>query len=94
MKTKSVVLLILLSLLMVGCGEDIYRDEKIPDTKSMFVEVEDTIRFAVYYHRDTKVMYVVSKYGSGSSGDFEPLINPDGTPMLWESEDTKENEHD
>lgn len=93
MKTKSVVLLILLSLLMVGCGEDIYRDGKNTDTKSMFVEVEDTMRFDVYYHRDTKVMYAVSKYGSGS-GDIEPLINPDGTPMLWESEDTKENEHD
>lgn len=93
MKTKSVVLLILLSLLMAGCGEEVYRDEKNADTKSMFVEVENTMRFTVYYHRDTKVMYVLSKYGSGS-GDFEPLINPDGTPMLWESEDTKENEHD
>lgn len=85
MKTKPVVLLILLSLLMVGCGEDVYRDEKNTDTKSMFVEVENTIRFTVYYHRDTKVMYAVSKYGSGS-GDFEPLFNPDGTPMLWEAE--------
>lgn len=93
MKTKSVVLLILLSLLMVGCGEDVYQKDKYITPKSMFVEVENTIRFAVYYHRDTKVMYAVSKYGSGS-GDIEPLINPDGTPMLWESEDTKENEHD
>lgn len=93
MKIKSVVLLILLSLLVVGCTNDVYRDEKNTDTKSMFVEVENTMRFTVYYHRDTKVMYVQSKYGSGS-GDFEPLINPDGTPMLWESEDTKEKEHD
>lgn len=93
MKIKSVVLLILLSLLMVGCGEDVYREAKYITPKSMFVEVENTIRFSVYYHRDTKVMYVQSKFGSGS-GDFEPLINPDGTPMLWESEDTKENEHD
>lgn len=93
MKTKSVVLLILLSLLMVGCGEEVYRGEKNTDTKSMFVEVENTIRISVYYHRDTKVMYAVSKYGSGS-GDIELLVNPDGTPMLWESEDTKEKEHD
>lgn len=93
MKTKSVVLLILLSLLMTGCGRDVYQKDKYITPKSMFVEVENTIHFLVYYHRDTKVMYVLSTYGSGS-GDFEPLINPDGTPMLWESEDTKENEHD
>lgn len=93
MKIKSVVLLILLSLLMVGCGADVYQETQYITPKSMFAEVESTRRFTVYYHRDTKVMYVLSTYGSGS-GDFEPLINPDGTPMLWESEDTKENEHD
>lgn len=34
------------------------------------------------------IMYAISD-GYYNHGTFTVLLNPDGTPMLWESEDTK-----
>lgn len=43
--------------------------------------------YDVVYHKDTKVMYVISR-GQYNSGQFTLLVNPDGSPMLYkESED-------
>ena len=56
---------------------------KEESTPSMFVCVEQAATWKIVYHRDTKVMYAISYYGSGS-GEFTLLVNADGTPMLWE----------
>ena len=50
---------------------------------SMFVVVEKAARWFVVYHKDTKVMYAVSR-GSSNLGNFTLLVNSDGTPMIWE----------
>lgn len=50
---------------------------------SMFVVVEKARCWLVVYNKDTKVMYTVSR-GSYNSGNFTLLVNPDGTPMIWE----------
>lgn len=55
-------------------------EEEVP---SMFVIVEDATAWKVVYHRDTKVMYTVS-IGYYNVGNFTLLVNPDGTPMLYE----------
>lgn len=55
------------------------------DTLSMFVEIEETHIWKVVYHKDTKVMYVVS-YGDDNRGNFTVLLNADGTPMLYGEE--------
>lgn len=52
------------------------------DDTSMFVLLEDTSRWDVVYHKNTKVMYAVSSQGTGS-GVFTVLLNPDGTPMIY-----------
>lgn len=52
------------------------------DHTSMFVFLEETPQWDVVYHKDTKVMYAVSCYGTGS-GVFTVLLNPDGTPMTY-----------
>lgn len=39
--------------------------------------------YHVVYHRDTKVMYVVTN--PYKNGTFSLLVNSDGTPMLWNS---------
>lgn len=49
----------------------------------MFVEIESTMYWSVVFHRDTKVMYAVSE-GDKNYGTFTLLVNPDGTPMIWE----------
>lgn len=52
------------------------------DGTSMFVLLEQTPQWKVVYHKDTKVMYAVSDYGTGS-GVFTALLNSDGTPMIY-----------
>ena len=54
------------------------------DAPSMFTVVEDGDLWWVVYHNETKVMYVTS-YGTFNYGNFTLLVNPDGTPMLWEA---------
>lgn len=60
---------------------------KEPKPTSMFVAIEKNslYGFWVVYHRDTKVMYVVSD-GVNNVGNFMLLVNPDGSPMVWEGE--------
>lgn len=48
----------------------------------MFVEVESNTFWQVVYHRETKVMYVIS-HGTRNYGNFTVLLNPDGTPQVW-----------
>ena len=52
------------------------------DDTSMFVCLEEALRWDVVYHKDTKVMYAVSRSGTGS-GVFTVLLNSDGTPMIY-----------
>lgn len=49
---------------------------------SMFIEVEHYRGWKVVYHKDTKVMYAVSS-DYYNYGTFTLLVNPDGTPQLW-----------
>lgn len=49
---------------------------------SMFVIVETTLTWSVVYHKTTKVMYVVSS-GMYNCGNFNVLVNADGTPMIY-----------
>lgn len=51
--------------------------------EGMFVAVYTGVNYYVVYQKDTKVMYAVS-YSSSNRGNFTLLVNPDGTPMVWE----------
>lgn len=81
MKIVFVILLCCAILgMFVACSDVDTEKEKSP---SMFVVVEDMHSWQVVYHRETKVMYAVSDriYNYGT---FTLLVNPDGTPMLYE----------
>lgn len=82
---KSVAILLVFALLMLcGCeGKSTVSSIENPKEESMFVLVENAGIFAVVYHRDTNVMYAISR-DAYNSGNFCLLVNPDGTPMLWE----------
>lgn len=93
-KTKRIlagiaaVLIILACVLpLSGCGgaPSDSNDSKVTeeDISPMFTEVEQTSLWRIVYHKDTKVMYAVSR-GHQAYGTFTLLVNPDGTPMLWE----------
>lgn len=84
MKNKILaMLLISLTIICTGCANV----EKTPQQSetSMFVEIEHSTHFSVVYHRETKVMYVISE-GSYNYGNFTLLVNPDGSPMMYGGE--------
>ena len=66
--------------MLVACSDVDTEKEESPST---FVVVEDMHSWQVVYHRETKVMYAVSDR-SYNYGTFTLLVNPDGTPMLYE----------
>ena len=81
---NTILIVFAMIVLLTSCGtvvEDQTSDAL--ESTSMFVQVESTMLWKVVYHRETKVMYVIS-YGSYNSGDFTLLVNPDGTPMLYD----------
>lgn len=80
---KKLFIAILMLFALTGCVPNSSESIVSKDTPSMFVRVEEGFSWDVYYHRDTKVMYAVSD-GVKNSGTFTVLVNPDGTPMLWE----------
>lgn len=87
---KKLVIMILCMVLLTGCGNR--ADSQEQDTKTqesnMFVYIQPTVLddYYVVYHKDTKVMYAVSA-GYYNRGNFTLLVNPDGTPMLYEADE-------
>lgn len=77
-------------MILSGCSNVTIEDENQYNNKdtiaSMFVVVEKAAYWLVVYNKDTKVMYAVSysPYSSHNYGNFTLLVNPDGTPMIWE----------
>lgn len=70
---------------MLGCSQPA-NAERSNKSASMFTEVESSTfeSWKIVYHNETKVMYAIST-GSRNGGNFTVLVNPDGTPMLWET---------
>lgn len=92
MKKILVIMLIMVLVLglLAGCSSTTIETEgehKESSSKtSMFIEVEQTNSWKVVYHRDTKVMYVIS-CGNYNWGTFCLLVDADGKPLLWDAED-------
>ena len=82
MKKVIAILITLAMLMFCGCAQTNVEFEQTAE-KSMFVVVEQGALWYVVYHRETKVMYAISR-GVYNSGTFCLLVNPDGTPMVWE----------
>lgn len=85
---KRLLVMILFMLLLTGCGGTI---SDLNDL-NMFVCIQKADSYNCYdivYHKDTKVMYVVS-HDTYNIGTFTLLVNPDGTPMLYEEESEEE----
>ena len=51
-------------------------------TPSEFVYIKDEGNYDIVYHRDTKVMYVVSD-GRYNRGIFTVMVDTDGSPLLY-----------
>ena len=76
-KVLTIITAFLCSILLIGCTNC------SKNNSSMFVLVERNGDYDVVYNSETKVMYVIT-YGIYHVGNFTLLVNPDGTPMLYE----------
>lgn len=90
MNIKTLVIAVVFAALVVagvlsGCSSNPTESKVVEEEPSMFVVVESSGIWRVVYHRETKVMYAVSD-GYYNKGAFTLLVNPDGTPMLYEGE--------
>ena len=78
---KLFVIILAVVLCVVLFSACVTIEKESENTASMFVLVEKGYLFSVYYHRETKVLYVAGGY---NCTNFTVLVNADGTPMLWE----------
>lgn len=92
MKKKILALIfsgLVLSTVLTGCSSlaSVEREYDVEDEglKSMFVMVESNTRWDIVYDKETKVMYAIATYGSGS-GQFTLLVDENGDPKLWDGE--------
>lgn len=84
-KAIGLIMAVIMAATFAACGSEVEKaDSSVgdPETKSMFVQVEDAGIWEIVYHRDTKVMYSVS-HGSYNRGTMTLLVNADGTPMIY-----------
>ena len=81
------LLCVIFAFFLIGCGGPKISHVGEAKPTSMFIAIEENslIGFLVVYHRDTKVMYVVSTR-TYNPGNFTVLVNPDGSPMIWEGD--------
>lgn len=79
------IFLICIACMILLCGCSAVETEKANENQE-FIEVEQDLCWKIVYHKDTKVMYVVSD-GSYNHGTFTLLVNADGTPMLYKGGD-------
>lgn len=89
-KAAALVLLLygLLGMIIILGARSEPNSDFVKGNPSMFVLIEKGEYWNVYYHRETKVMYVMS-LSSYNRGNFTVMVNPDGSPMLYEN--TKED---
>lgn len=81
MKRIASIAMALLLACMVGCNTPVSTIGEEP-VNSMFVCVEQTNLWDVVYHKNTGVMYVVSR-GGYNAGNFTLIVNQDGAPVIW-----------
>ena len=79
--------LIVLSIVVMftGCASTRAEATEVDDVDdgNTFILVDADYYCWIVYHKDTKVMYAVSRSGY-NAGTYTVLVNADGTPMIWE----------
>ena len=82
---KRILTIIITTMMMfslAGCATTEIRSDGI-NTTSMFVIIEQTGAWDVVYHKETKMMYVISE-GYYNQGTFTLLVDAEGNPLLYE----------
>lgn len=74
-----------IALMAAGCASTRAEAKEVDDVDdgNTFILVDADYYCWIVYHKDTKVMYAVSRSGY-NAGTYTVLVNADGTPMVWE----------
>lgn len=81
---KKVIALLLILLMLVGCGKTEMAESESGDDKR-FVTIENSGAYLIVADRETGVMYAVSN-GGYNCGTFTLLVDEDGKPLIWDGE--------
>ena len=78
--------LIIMSIILMftGCASTRAEAKEVDDVDdgNTFILVDADYYCWIVYHKDTKVMYAVSR-SPNNIGTYTLLVNADGTPMIW-----------
>lgn len=87
MKKTFIVLMMIVAMAfgLIGCHDDSQPKELESVDGSSFLIVEYGVNYDIVYHKETKVMYIVSD-GEYNRGNFTVMVNADGTPMLYKED--------
>ena len=79
------LIIVSIVLIFAGCASTRAEAKELDDTDdgNTFILVNADYYCWVVYHKDTKVMYAVSR-SPNNIGTYTLLVNADGTPMIWE----------
>ena len=79
------LIIVSIVLMFAGCASTRAEAKEVDDTDdgNTFILVNADYYCWVVYHKDTKVMYAVSR-SPNNIGTYTLLVNADGTPMIWE----------
>ena len=78
------LIIVSMILMFAGCASIRAEAKEVEETGdgNTFVLVDADYYCWVVYHKDTKVMYAVSR-SPNNIGTYTLLVNTDGTPMIW-----------
>lgn len=79
-----IIMCLLIAATLLGCSDEhtVQSADTGETPQSMFVEVERASCWMVVYHRDTGVMYAVSR-GGYNYGTFTLLVDAEGAPLIY-----------
>ena len=78
------LIIVSIILMFTGCASIRTEAKDVDDTDdgNTFILVDADYYCWIVYHKDTKVMYAVSR-SPNNIGTYTLLVNADGTPMIW-----------
>ena len=82
---KKVITILLIALMLTGCGSSSMSGETGKANSARFVKVIDNVQFDIYVDTKTDVMYAVS-CGAYNNGTVTLLVDREGKPLIWEGE--------
>lgn len=85
MNMRKITAILLIALMLTGCGSSSMSGETGKTNSARFVKVIDCGRFDVYVDTATDVMYAVSSVAY-NCGTVTLLVDREGKPLIWEDE--------